>query len=152
MVLNEYCQKRSRFDFAILATDISNRVLQQAGAGTYEESRIEPVPQSLRAKYLLRSRDRSAQLVRVVPELRQKVSFHCLNFMDRDYRIRAMFDVIFFRNVMIYFDRPTQEAVVNRMCRYLRPGGYLFVGHSESLTGLNIPVTTVTKALLRKQS
>jgi chemotaxis protein methyltransferase CheR len=151
MVLNEYCQKRSRFDFAILATDISNRVLQQARSGTYEESRIEPVPHPLRAKYLLRSRDRSAQLVRVVPELRQKVSFHCLNFMDRDYRIRATFDVIFFRNVMIYFDRPTQEAVVNRMCRYLRPGGYLFVGHSESLTGLNIPVTSATTAILRKQ-
>jgi chemotaxis protein methyltransferase CheR len=152
MVLNEYCQKRPRFDFAILATDISNRVLQQAKSGTYEESRIEPVSQPLRAKYLLRSRDRSAQLVRVVPELRQKVSFHCLNFMDRDYRIRAMFDVIFFRNVMIYFDRATQGAVVNRMCRYLRPGGYLFVGHSESLTGLNVPVTSVTTAILRKQS
>lgn len=151
MVLNEYCQKRPRFDFAILATDISSRVLQQARSGTYDESRIEPVPQPLRTKYLLRSRDRSAQLVRVVPELRQKVSFHCLNFMERDYRIRAIFDVIFFRNVMIYFDRPTQEAVVNRMCRYLRPGGYLFVGHSESLTGLNVPVTSVTTAILRKQ-
>jgi chemotaxis protein methyltransferase CheR len=151
MVLSEYCQKRPRQDFAILATDVSSRVLAQAKTGTYEESRIEPVPQSLRTKYVLRSRDRSAQLVRVVPELRQKISFHCLNFMDRDYRIRAMFDVIFFRNVMIYFDRPTQEAVVNRMCRYLRPGGYLFVGHSESLTGLNIPVTSVTTAILRKQ-
>jgi chemotaxis protein methyltransferase CheR len=152
MILSEYCQKRPRFDFSILATDISNRVLQQAKTGTYEEYRIEPVPQSLRAKYLLRSRDRSAQLVRVVPELRQKISFHCLNFMDRDYRIRAIFDFIFFRNVMIYFDRPTQEAVVNRMCRYLRPGGYLFVGHSESLTGLNVPVSSVTTAVLRKRS
>lgn len=150
MALSEYVQEHSRLDFAILATDISSRVLEQAKTATYDESRIEPVPEAWRAKYLLRSKDRSAQLVRIVPELRQKVAFHCLNFMDRSYGITDVFDAIFFRNVMIYFDRPAQEAVVNRLCRHLRLGGYLFVGHSESLLGLDVPVKSVAAAVFRK--
>ena len=70
--------------------------------------------------------------------------------MDADYRVKDMFEVIFFRNVMIYFDKPTQEAVINKLCRNLKPGGYLFVGHSESLARLNIPVAAVASAVFRK--
>lgn len=150
MVLSEYTEKRSGLDFAVLATDISTRMLRQARSGTYHESRIDPVPEELRAKYLLRSKDPSAQLVRIVPELRQKISFHSLNFMDHHYSIKDVFDIIFFRNVMIYFDHDTQQAVVNRLCRHLRPGGYLFVGHSESLLGLDVPLKSVAAATFRK--
>ncbi len=85
------------------------------------------------------SRNRDERLVRMVPELRRRLTLHPLNLMDQDYRIREMFEVVFFRNVMIYFDRPTQEAVVGKICRNLVPGGYLFVGHSESLARLEIP-------------
>ena len=70
--------------------------------------------------------------------------------MDADYRINEMFEIVFFRNVMIYFDRPTQEAVVNRICRNLVPGGYLFVSHSESLNGLEVPVRPVQTSVFRK--
>lgn len=150
MVLSEYARQTSGFDFAVLATDISTRVLQHAQAGIYEENRVEPVPMSLRQQYLLRSKDTGRRLVRIVPELRRRISFHRLNFMDADYRVKDQFEVIFFRNVMIYFDKPTQEAVINKLCRNLKPGGYLFVGHSESLAGLNIPVTPVTSAVFRK--
>jgi chemotaxis protein methyltransferase CheR len=72
--------------------------------------------------------------------------------MDAHYSVKDMFDVIFFRNVMIYFDKPTQESVINKLCRNLVPGGYLFVGHSESLAGLSLPVTSVGSAIYRKPS
>ena len=88
--------------------------------------------------------------MRVVPELRRKVTFHRLNFMDEDYGIRDMFDLVFFRNVLIYFDKPTQEAVINKICRNLVPGGYFFAGHSESLAGLDTDLSCVQTAVFRK--
>ena len=150
MVLSEFGNSRPGFDFALLATDISTKVLNHAQTGIYEEERIGPVAPALRTKYLLRSRNRQRAQVRIIPELRGKISFHRLNFMDAHYGVKDMFDVIFFRNVMIYFSKETQEAVIGKLCRNLRPGGYLFVGHSESLTGLNIPVSCVTSATYRK--
>jgi chemotaxis protein methyltransferase CheR len=150
MVLSEQGEPGRRVEFSILATDVSTKVLEEARKGIYQEAQVAPVPVELRQKYLLRSRDSSEQRVRIRPELRARVSFHRLNFMDQDYRLSDVFDVIFFRNVMIYFDKSTQEAVLNRMCRHLAPGGYLFVGHSESLTGLNIPVVQVRTSIFRK--
>jgi len=152
MVLSEYGQRRGNFDFSVYATDISTRVLQAAHAAVYAEDLIEPIPLEWRKKYLLRSRDPAKQSVRIAPHLRAHVSFARLNFMDEDYGVKEMFDAIFFRNVMIYFDRPTQEAVVGRLCRNLRPRGYLFTGHSESLMALNVPVRMVASAVYRKNS
>lgn len=149
MVLSEYAREREGFDFSILATDISTRVLAAAQKAVYEESKIEPVPEALRKRYLLRSREQGKQLVRIVPALRAKARFQRLNFMDTDYGVRETFDAIFFRNVMIYFDKPTQEAVINKLCRNLAPGGYLFAGHSESLAGLDIPLKMVASAVYR---
>ena len=150
MVLSEYAKKRPGFDFSILATDISSRVLVRAREATYTQTSVEAVPGALRTSYLLSSRDASLKLVRIVPELRRKVTFERLNFMDRTYGVKTAFDAIFFRNVMIYFDKPTQEAVVNRLSQHLQPGGYLFVGHSESLAGLRIPLRQAAVAVYRK--
>jgi len=150
MVLSEFGHQRGRFDFGILATDICTTVLDHARAAIYEQSRIEPIPEPLRKKYLLRSRDPSKNTVRITPELRSRVHFHRLNFMDEHYPVADTFDAIFFRNVEIYFDRPTQQAVVEKLCRNLRPGGYLFIGHSESLLGLDLPLRMVTSAAYRK--
>lgn len=150
MVLSEFAAGRPGFDYSLLATDISTRVLAHAQAGIYDEERIEPVALPLRRKYLLRSKDRTRAQVRIVPELRRRITFHRLNFMDADYGVKDRFEVIFFRNVMIYFDKPTQEKVIHKLCRNLVPGGYLFVGHSESLAGLNLPVSAVGAALYRK--
>ncbi|MGA2149596.1 MAG: protein-glutamate O-methyltransferase CheR [Bryobacteraceae bacterium] len=150
MVLAEYAGTQPGFDFAILATDVSTKVLRSAEAAIYQEAQILPVRPELRKKYLLRSRSNADGRARVVPELRRKVSFHQLNFMDADYAVRDQFDAVFFRNVMIYFDRPTQEAVIGKICRNLIPGGYLFAGHSESLAGLDIPVRPVKASIYRK--
>jgi len=150
MILSEYAAGHAGFDFAILGTDVSTRVLAQARGGIYLESQVAPVPMELRRRYIWHSRNRSEALVRMVPELRRKVSFHPLNFMDAEYRLRDMFQIVFFRNVAIYFDRPTQEAVIRKICRNLAAGGYLFLGHSESLAGLDVPVQMVATAVFRK--
>ena len=150
MVLSEYGKARPGFEFSILATDVSTRVLARAREATYPREAAEALPPALRQRYFLSSRDASLKLVRVAPELRAKVTFEHLNFMDRAYGVKTVFEAIFFRNVMIYFDKPTQEAVVNRLCQHLRPGGYLFVGHSESLAGLAVPLRPAAVAVYRK--
>jgi chemotaxis protein methyltransferase CheR len=149
MVLSEYAVQSPGLNFAILGTDISTKVLEHAKRAIYEEVEVEPVSAALRKKYLMRSKDRASSLVRVSPALRAKVTFRQLNFMNDDYRIRDMFDVVFCRNVLIYFDRKTQESVIRKICRNIRPGGYLFVGHSESLTGMDLPVQQVKTAVFR---
>jgi chemotaxis protein methyltransferase CheR len=149
MVLSEFSEQRQGFEFSILGTDISTRVLGHAARGIYDAERVEPVAMSLRSKYLLRSKDPKRGLIRINPALRKRVQFSRLNFMHADYGVRDRFEVIFFRNVMIYFDKPTQEAVINKLCRNLLPGGYLFVGHSESLASLNIPVHAVGTSIYR---
>lgn len=152
MVLSEYAEQHPGFDYRIFATDISTRVLQIARDAIYPRNLIEPVPKPLRAKYLLTAKDSSLDLVRIRPELRSNVRFHQLNLMDSDYHLRDKFDVIFCRNVLIYFSRETQEAVIGKLCRHLSPGGYLFVSHSESLAGLNLPVHGLGHSCYRRLS
>jgi chemotaxis protein methyltransferase CheR len=108
------------------------------------------VPPEFRHRYLLRSRERTRRLVRVIPELRAWTRFERLNLMDPEYHVDRDFDVIFCRNVLIYFDKPTQRDVLRRLCQHLRPGGYLFLGHSESLAGMDLPLRSVANTVLRK--
>ena len=150
MVLSEFGARNPGFDFDIWATDISTRVLRQAESATYSEVDINPVPPAMRKRYLLRSRDPALGLVRVDRALRDKVTFARLNFMDGSYATPHVFDVVFFRNVLIYFDRPTQEAVVKKQCARLRTGGYLYIGHSESLNGLQLPIENMGVSVFRR--
>lgn len=150
MVLTEASQERPGFRFRILGTDICNEVLSVAKRAVYEESRIDPVPRGLRAKYFMRSRDRDQPLVRVVPALRSTVSLRRLNLLDADYDIAEPMDIVFCRNVLIYFSHDTQVQVCRRLCHQLRPGGYLFMGHSETINGMNLPVTQVVPTIYQK--
>ncbi len=150
MVLNEFRAASSGFRFEILGTDVSTQVLRSAALGIYSHEKVAPVPMPLRKKYLLKSRDRQKDLVRIIPELRRQVSFCRLNFMSGSFGVQQMMDVVFCRNVLIYFDRETQEAVLNRICRHLLPGGYLFTGHSETLSGLQVPLVATTSTVYRK--
>ena len=150
IVLSEFAERHAGFRFRILATDISTRVLDKAEAGVYTAETAEPVPAALRRKYFLRSRDRDASRVRVIPELRRLVEFRRLNFMDADYGVSEKADAIFCRNVIIYFDRPTQQRILRKLASYLLPGGYLFVGHAETLHDMDLPLTPVAPALYRR--
>jgi chemotaxis protein methyltransferase CheR len=150
MVLNEFAQQQQGFNFSILATDISTRVLEQARRGIYKEDVIEPVPMAMKKKYLLKGKDNNKGLVRVGPQLRSLIEFRRLNFMDSDFGMSRPMDIIFCRNVIIYFDRATQEKLLNRFARHLIPGGYLFMGHSETLNGLDVPLLSAGPMVYRK--
>jgi chemotaxis protein methyltransferase CheR len=149
MVLEEFRAQRPGFEYRILATDLSTRVLQLAARGVYRAERIEPVPAPLRARYILRSRDRSRGLVRIDPELRARIAFQRLNFRDAEYAVGAPLDVVFCRNVLIYFDKEFQRQLLLRLCSRLAPGGYLFLGHTESIHGMNLPVRSVGYSIHR---
>ena len=151
MVLADYADKQSAgsFDYEIIATDISTKVLDHAKQAVYHSDRIQPVPAEMRSRYLLRSKDRNNPLVRIAPALRKKIRFGRLNFMEENFSLPHPMDVIFCRNVIIYFDKETQERLVCKFCRKLQPGGFLFLGHSESLHGFDVPLTQVAPTVYR---
>jgi chemotaxis protein methyltransferase CheR len=151
MALSDLQRRQPGWDFAILATDVSPTVLAQARRAVYDLDRTTPIPAPLAQRFLMPSRDPATPVVRVRPELRAKVTFAELNFMDEAYAIADTFDVIFFRNVAIYFDRATQEAVVAKLCRYLHPGGHLILGQTESLIGRDVPVVHLGRAIYQRR-
>jgi chemotaxis protein methyltransferase CheR len=150
MVLEEHQREGRKQDYSILCTDLCTQVLGQAVAGIFSEAMIEPVDTDLRRRYVMRARDTSRGLVRIVPELRSKLSFARLNLMDENYPVERDMDLIFCRNILIYFDKPTQSKVLGRLCEHLRPGGYLFLGHSESIVGIDLPVTQITNTVFQR--
>ncbi len=137
----EFQERHKGFEFSILATDISNTVLAAAKRAIYSKKTVENVPQFLLHKYFLRG-TKDPELVRVSPEIRKRVSFTRLNLMG-DLGFARELDVIFCRNVVIYFDRVTQETLLNKFCSALAPGGHLFIGHSESIAGMELPLSLV---------
>jgi chemotaxis protein methyltransferase CheR len=152
MVLSEFAEKVPGFDFSILATDISTHVLEKGKRGIYDGKKVgEAIPGDLKRKYLLRSKDPGCDLVRIVPELRSKVCFRRINFMEEDFGIREPIDIIFCRNVIIYFDRSTQEKLLHRLSSHIFPGRYVFMGHSETLGGMNLPLSPVAPSIYRKE-
>lgn len=150
MILADQVETRRDFRFSILASDISTRILEQAIQAVYPEERIAPVPDHFKQKYLLRSQDRKSGLVRICPELRQLITFKRINFMDADLGLRQRMDIIFCRNVVIYFDKVTQQTLMGKFHRQLHSAGFLFLGHSESLNGLGVPFQPVASTIYRK--
>ena len=149
MVLSEHSRLHPGFSFSILGTDISTQVLRMAVRAVYPESKIGPIPIECRKRYLLRSKDRTKKVVRIAQEARSHVRFRRLNFME-PFTFDGQLDIIFCRNVVIYFDRKTQEMLFSRFCRKLIPGGYLFIGHSESLAGMELPLELVAPTVYRR--
>jgi chemotaxis protein methyltransferase CheR len=151
IVLSEFAGRNPGFRYAITATDISTRVLDKAKAGIYDEHQVEMIPLALKQRYFLRSKDRARGQVRATPALRANIAFQRLNLMSERYPIaEASLDALFCRNVIIYFDRETQGALLGRLCRYLRKGGYLFLGHSETVHGFDLPLSRMASTIYRK--
>jgi chemotaxis protein methyltransferase CheR len=121
--------------FSVLGTDISMDVIRQAQRAIYPLGMIDPIPPLYRQRYVMRSINAKRQEIRIVPELRRMVRFEHLNLMDETYPVDRDIDVIFCRNILIYFAKSTQDLVLQRLCRHLRRGGFLLLGHSESLAG-----------------
>jgi chemotaxis protein methyltransferase CheR len=151
MVLADLAAARRDFRYSILGTDISTAVLQQGERAIYPEEMIAPVPADKLARYVMHARNPGARHeVRIVPELRRLVQFARLNLMDQTYPFDHDVDVIFLRNVLIYFDKKDQEAVITRLVGHLRPRGYLLLGHSESMIGTSLSMRQVAPAVFQK--
>lgn len=151
MVVSEFCEQHMGLDFSILGTDISTRILSTAVNAVYKEDRVADIPFELKRKYFLRSKDREKATVRIVPSLRRKCTFMRLNFMDDTYRVPDVYDVVFCRNVLIYFDRKTQETVIRKLCGKLKTGGHFFLGHSESVMNMDLPLRQLKPTIFVKE-
>jgi chemotaxis protein methyltransferase CheR len=137
ITVSEHLGPRVSAAVQIVASDIDTQVLATAEAGIYDDERCKALPPATRKRYFLRGTGGSAGLWRVRPELKALISFCRVNLNDDQWPFDRLFDVIFCRNVIIYFDRPTQRRLFDRMADRLEPDGYLFLGHSESMLGVS---------------
>lgn len=151
IVCQEFKAKNPLFDYSIVATDISTQMLQHGANAVYKEEKIAIIPIEQKKNYFLRSKDKSNPVVRITKLLRNKVSFQRLNFMDATYQINDSFDIIFCRNALIYFERENQEDVINKLCSKLKKDGYFFLGHSESITNMNVPLKSIKPTIFKKK-
>ena len=150
IILNEFAQYNSNFQYSIFATDISTIVLKKSVSAIYNEDKSNLIPVKLKKKYLLRNKDHTKKTMRIVKDIRQKVRFERLNLMDKRYNINEMFDCIFCRNTLIYFEHKVQEEVINKLCVNLEKDGYFFLGHSESITNMNVPLKQIQPTIFKK--
>lgn len=137
-------------DFFIYGTDISIKALKVAEQGIYRSDSIKDLPDFLKKRYFLRSKNKRNFLVKIKPEISEKTMFGRLNFMKEDYGLDGKFHIVFCRNALIYFDKATQEAIMIKILKYLDKDGFLLVGHSESLQGLDLPLKKTAPAVYIK--
>lgn len=150
MVVEDFVRLHPGLRYRIMATDISTRILAQARKGVYSDDRIAKVPGPFLKRYFQKGVGSAAGYARIKEQIRGMVHFDHFNLMG-EFPWCGSIDVIFCRNVMIYFNRETQQELVNKFHRALAPGGYLFIGHSESITGLQHPFIQVEATAYRKK-
>lgn len=152
MVLSEFAERYPglNFQFTVLATERSGDLLRVARSGTYGEETISAVPVPMRQKYLLKSRDRSKRLVRVVPNLKELVKFRKVHSDEADTSFREPMDIIFCRNCLTWETRDRHRVLLDHFHRHLVSGGYLFVGDSSRIESMNVPLVPVAPTIYRK--
>ena len=152
IILNEFSRNNNigSYSYRITGTDISTKVINAAARGVYHESRISNIPHYYKRKYFMKGRGEKSDLVRVVPEIRAAADFHFMNLMDERYPFSESFDIIFFRNAMIYFDKENQEKILGRLAGHLNKGGFLIIGHSETISGCNLPLRPAATTIYRR--
>ncbi|WP_293397368.1 CheR family methyltransferase [Nevskia sp.] len=134
----------------ILATDIDTQVLETAEAGVYPLERIEKLSEAQKRRFFRRGSGANEGKVRVIDELRELISFRPLNLLDAHYPMKGPFDALFCRNVMIYFDKPTQRDILAKMAPLLGTEGLFFAGHSESFFHATDIVTSIGRTVYRR--
>lgn len=137
ITMMEFLKNYPAYEIKILATDLSIQVLNKAAMGIYEKDRLKDIPSLMVKQYFRRGENKWKGFCKVKPELSKIIQFKRFNLMENNFSFSSSFDIIFCRNVMIYFDKKTQEQLVSKYYSVLKPGCYFFIGHSESLTGIN---------------
>ena len=150
MTLLETIGQVRGLDSRILATDISTRVLETCKRGAYAAEKVDAVPPALRSRYFYRERNAPDHVFFVREELKRLISFSRLNLSAPPFPMKGPMDVVFCRNVMIYFDNEVRTALLKEAYRLLRPGGYLFIGHAETLAGLPVNFRSIRPAVYQK--
>lgn len=153
MVMQEYMRRRpGKFSgYEILATDISTGVLEKAGNAVYPPETVETLPDKLKHRYFLKSRSGiEPAVIRVNAETRSRVRFQHLNFMETRYPVGNAKQIIFCRNVLIYFNKQTQVTVIRKLIQNLDTEGFLFLGHSETILGMDVPLEPIAPTVYRK--
>lgn len=152
MLIDGFILKSGRrdIDFRVEGFDLSARAVEFAARGIFASDKAASIPEDLKRRYLMRGTNASKGLCRFVPELRERVSFHCGNLLGDMRLSRRSYDVVFCRNVLIYFDRSNQNRVVHRLASGLEHRSYLFLGHSETMLGLGMPLLPVSHSVYRK--
>ncbi|MGB8601653.1 MAG: protein-glutamate O-methyltransferase CheR [Rhizomicrobium sp.] len=151
MVVDDFCQEHSGCDYFVLGTDICTKVLEKASAARYSEAQIAPIPPQQRRRHVMVAKDKTRREYRMAPHLRSKVAFLQLNLFGDHYPISVDYDVIFCRNVLIYFDKKTQKRLLNQLILHMKPDGYLILGHSESTVGMDLPLVSVANTIFRRR-
>lgn len=150
MYLAEHYPLAEGWDWRVVASDISTKALGVAQSGVYSEDRVRHLPDVWLRRHFQLGHGRWAGHYRVKAALAGRIEFRQVNLLE-PYEHHHSFEIVFCRNVMIYFDRPTQEQLVTRMTRFLVPRGYLLIGHSESLNGLSVPVHCLRPSVYQKK-
>ncbi len=152
IVMSEYIRQNSSMlrGYSVLATDVSTKVLDKAYSAVYDMQAIAGIPKDIKYRYFLKGKNQTHPQVRLKQDIRNHVEFMRLNFMDDDFGFRDTMQIIFCRNVLIYFDKETQERVIKKFMNYLEPGGYLFLGHSETIFGMDLPLKTVAPTVFQR--
>lgn len=141
-----------KLGYFITATDISTRMLKTAKEAIYPMAHVEELPMDLKQKYFLKSKELNNSKVRVAKEIRDRVRFSYLNLMDDSYQFKGDFNVIFLRNTLIYFEPKVQIQVLTKVLDRLTEGGFLFIGHSESLINMNLPIQSIAPSVYVKKN
>lgn len=152
MEVEEYkmANSKSIFDYSILATDVSTKVLEKARNAVYSVESVKSIPVDIKNKYFEKNKESEKTEFRIKPEFSQKVQFQRLNFMEDDFSVEKEMNIIFCRNVLMYFDKSTQEEVLKKFMKYLAKDGYLFLGHSETIYNMDLPLKTVAPTVFQK--
>ena len=151
MTLHEYFGSNyDRYDIKVLASDIDTNVLAHGRAGIYKEESVEPIQPNILRKYFLKGTGDKEGLYKVKDILQKNLFFRQLNFKDEDFDIHTQFDLIFCRNVIIYFDKEFQKELFNKFHRYLKEDGLVFIGHSETLFGVSDKFKYVSSNIYKK--
>ncbi|HZL08434.1 MAG TPA: CheR family methyltransferase [Prolixibacteraceae bacterium] len=151
ITLEEFMRmKRVMFDYSIVATDISVRMLKSAKDAIYPMSQVDNLTLDIKLLYFLKSKSMKDPKVRLVNAIREKVRVAYLNLMDDSYPLNVLFDVVFLRNTLIYFSHEIQMKVLTKVLGSLNTGGYLFIGHSESLINMRLPIQSIAPSVYVK--
>lgn len=139
------------FSFDIAACDVSAESITTAKKGIYPLTKIETIPEDIKKRYFLKNKNPLKKLVKIMPNIQKHVHFFTLNLLEENYKITESFHIILCRNTLIYFNRDTQERVLSQLCKKLKPNGYLIIGHSESIIGMDLPLVQIKPTIFQKK-